>query len=412
MLEKALTGKPRYWMWIAALLLVVGIGGACYAYQFREGLGITGMSRDVIWGFYIAQFTFLVGVAASAVMVVLPYYLHNYKEFGRITILGEFLAVSAVIMCMLHIFVDLGQPMRGLNIVLHPTLNSVMFWDMVVLGVYLLLNLMIGWTTLDCERNGVPPPRWVKPLIYLSIPWAVSIHTVTAFLYCGLPGRSFWLTAILAPRFLASAFASGPALLILLCLLVRRLTRFDPGANAIRKLAVIVTYAAILNIFLILLEFFTAFYSGIPGHAQGLRYLYFGYEGHSALVPWMWFSTLLALAAIAMLLGPGRRNQPVLAAACVMVFASTWIDKGLGLLMGGFAVTPMETVADYVPTVPEVLISLGIYGVGALILTFLYKIAVTVKEAGKPSPPDRHLDSSVSAALKRTNLDIAETGKA
>ncbi|MBM3333637.1 polysulfide reductase NrfD, partial [Candidatus Sumerlaeota bacterium] len=345
---------------------------------------ITGMSRDVIWGFYIAQFTFLVGVAASAVMVVLPYYLHNYKEFGRITILGEFLAVAAVTMCMLNIFVDMGQPLRAMNIVLHPTPNSVMFWDMIALTGYLLLNVVIGWTTLDCERNGVPPPKWVKPLIYLSIPWAVSIHTVTAFLYCGLPGRHYWLTAILAPRFLASAFASGPALLVLLCLVVRRVSKFDPGRPAIQNLAVIVVYAAIINVFFVLLEFFTAYYSGVPGHRHGLQYLFFGFEGHAPLVPWMWLAACLAVAAILILLSPDKRqNETLLAIACAMVFVSTWIDKGLGLLMGGFAITPLETVASYRPTVPEVLISVGIYAIGALVLTLLYKIAVSVKEEPK-----------------------------
>ena len=200
MLENAFHGDRRYWTWIGFLLVLMGVGAFFYLQQLRFGLGITGMSRDVSWGFYIAQFTFLVGIAASAVMVVLPYYLHNFKVFGKITILGEFLAISAVTMCMLFIFVDMGQPTRVMNVILHPTPHSMMFWDMVSLSGYLLLNGVIALVTLSAERNGVAPPKWIKPVILLSIPWAVSIHTVTAFLYNGLPGRSFWLTAILAPR--------------------------------------------------------------------------------------------------------------------------------------------------------------------------------------------------------------------
>ena len=204
MIEKALVGSRKYWALIIFLLTIIGVGSLCYLLQLKEGLQITGMSRDVSWGLYIAQFTFLVGVAASAVMVVLPYYLHNYKAFGRITVLGEFLAVGSVVMCVTFIFVDLGNPVRVLNVLLHPTPNSILFWDMIVLNVYLLLNIFIGWIVLESERHSVPPPSWIKPFIYLSIPWAVSIHTVTAFIYCGLPGRGFWLTAIMAPRFLAS----------------------------------------------------------------------------------------------------------------------------------------------------------------------------------------------------------------
>jgi Ni/Fe-hydrogenase subunit HybB-like protein len=216
------------------LLALMGIGFAAYLYQFQEGLRVTGMSRDVSWGFYISQFTYLVGVAAGGVMVVLPFYLHDYKAFGRITILGEFLAIAAVLMCILFITVDLGMPMRILNVMMYPTPNSILFWDMIVLNGYLFLNILIGWNVLAAERKGVHYPGWVKPLIYLSIPWAISIHTVTAFLYAGLPGRHFWLTAIMAPRFLASAFAAGPAILILLCLLVRKISKFDPGKEQIR----------------------------------------------------------------------------------------------------------------------------------------------------------------------------------
>jgi molybdopterin-containing oxidoreductase family membrane subunit len=381
MLEKALTGSKRYWAWITLLLVLIGVGFGCYLWQFNEGLRITGMGRDISWGLYIGQLTFLVGVAASAVMVVLPYYLHNYKAFGKITVLGEFLAVSAVSMCGLFVLVDLGNPARAFNLILHPTPNSILFWDMVVLNVYLLLNLVIAWNVLSAERKSVPPPHWVKPLIYLSIPWAVSIHTVTAFLYAGLPGRHLWLTAILAVRFLGSAFAAGPALLILLCLFVRRISKFDPGRDAIQSLAKIVTYALIASIFFVGLEFFTAYYSQIPSHMDSLNYLYFGLEGHGNLVPWMRISAILAVVAAILLVNPrARKNEAILALACGATFISLWIEKGVGLVLGGFIPSPLEKIVEYTPTVPELLITLGIWAIGFLILTVLYKIAVSVKE--------------------------------
>jgi len=359
----------------------VVVGVYFYLQQLEYGLGITGLSRDVTWGFYIAQFTFLVGVAASAVMVVLPYYLHNYKAFGKITILGEFLAVASVTMCMLFIVVDIGQPARAVNMILHPSPNSILFWDMIVLNGYLLLNIVIAWISLDSEKKGIAPPKWLKPVIYLSIPWAVSIHTVTAFIYNGLSGKSFWLTAILAPRFLASAFAAGPALLIILCLILKARTKFDPGREQIQSLAKIVTYAVILNAFFILLEVFTVFYSAIPEHMHHFEYLFFGLEGHSVLVPWMWMSVVLAIVAIILLINPNlRRNEGVLALACGAVFISTWIDKGLGMVVTGFVPNPMGEVVEYSPSGPEVMITLGIYALGFLVLTVLYKIALTVRK--------------------------------
>jgi molybdopterin-containing oxidoreductase family membrane subunit len=224
-------------------------------------------------------------------------------------------------------------------------------------------------------------PNWVTPLIYISIPWAFSIHTVTAFLYAGLPGRHYWLTAIMAARFLASAFCSGPAILILLCYIVRAVTRFEPGREQIRTLAGIVTYAMILNVFFLLLEVFTAFYSQIPGHMETFVYLFRGLEGHAKMVPWMWTSAFFMLVSLVLLIVPAfRRNEKILVLGCISVFIATWIDKGLGLVVGGFIPNPLNKVFEYWPTIPEVIISLGVWASGLFVLSVLYKIAVSVKE--------------------------------
>ncbi len=381
MLEKALSGGRTYWAWVAFLIILIGVGFSFYLRQLDYGLGITGMSRNVTWALYIAQFTFLVGVAASAVMLVLPYYLHNYKAFGRVTILGEFLAVSAVLMCLTFIIVDLGQPARAFNILIYPTPSSILFWDMIVLNGYLLLNILIGWTVLSSERKSIPPPAWVKPLIYISIPWAISIHTVTAFIYAGLPGRSFWLTAIMAPRFLASAFASGPALLILLCLILRRFARFHTEKEPIQALAKIVTYSLVISIFFVAMEIFTVFYSQVPEHMQSFKYLFVGLHGHYAMVPWMWSAVVLAGIALVILINPRtRKNETLLAIACAAVFVSLWIEKGLGLVVTGFIPSPLEKITEYSPTGPEILITVGVWAMGLLVLTILYKVAISVKE--------------------------------
>ena len=384
MLELAIKGSKKYYGWMAFLLAIIGVGFAFYLKQLGFGLGITGLSRDTSWGFYIANFTFLVGVAAGGVMVVLPYYLHDYKAFGKVTILGEFLAIASVLMCVTFILVDLGQPMRVLNVFLYPTPNSVLFWDTIVLNGYLFLNLVIGWNVLEAERNGVHYQKWLKPLIYISIPWAISIHTVTAYLYCGLPGRGFWMTAILAPRFLSSAFAAGPALLILLCLIIRRISSFDPGREQIQSLAKIVAYAICVNVFFFLCEIFVAFYSNIPEHMDHIKYLFVGLHGHGAYVPWMWASFALMIVGIILTVNPAtRKNEGVLAVACAAIFLGTWIDKGLGMIAGGFTPSPLHEINEYIPSIPEILIALGVWALGFLVLTALYKIAVGVKEEAR-----------------------------
>ncbi|UCC84470.1 MAG: polysulfide reductase NrfD [Gemmatimonadota bacterium] len=381
MLQDAFRGGKRYWILLGFWVALIVVGLAAYGRQLSEGLYITGMSQDVTWGLYISQFTFLVGVAASAVMVVLPYYLHDYKAFGKMVILGEFLAVAAVLMCGLFIVVDMGQPARVANIILHPSPNSVMFWDMLVLTGYLLLNLVIGAVTFEAERKGAPPHNWVRPLIYLSIPWAVSIHTVTAFLYSGLEARPFWMTAILAPRFLASAFSSGPSLLILMAIIIRRFTRFDAGWEAIQKLATIVVYAMVINLFFVLVELFTGLYSDMPHHLHAFEYLFVGLEGRAALVPWMWVNAALTVCAVVLLLIPGiRRQERFLAPLCVVVILAIWIEKGLAMVVTGFIPAPLGQITEYAPTAPEIAITVGVYALGFFVLTVLYKIVVNVRE--------------------------------
>ncbi len=384
MFEKALKGNNSYWIWLAFLGTFMAIGALCYIRQYNYGLGLTGMSRDVSWGLYISNFTFLVGVAAGGVMLVLPYYIHNYKVFGRITILGEFLAIAAISMCLMFIIADLGQPTRALNVLLHPTPNSMLFWDMIVLNGYLFLNILCGWVILTAERKQVKPPKWVYPFVYISIPFAISIHTVTAMLYCGLPGRHFWLSAIIAPRFLASAFAAGPALIIFVSLILKRVANFDAGKEATNKMVTIVLYAAIINAFFLMLEFFVGFYSNIPGHMHTLQYLFVGLEHHGHvydnLVPFMWgFVVLTTVGFTLMAIPQTRRNDLWLAIGSGALFLGLWLDKGIGFVLAGFVPNPLEEITEYYPTLNEIMITIAVWCTGFFILTILYKIAVGVE---------------------------------
>ncbi len=382
MIEKALTGNKRYWYWVSLLLVCIGAGVAMYLRQLTYGLGVTGMSREVSWGLYIGQFTFFVGVAASAVMVVIPCYLHDTKQFAKVALLGELLAVSAITMCMLFILVDLGQPQRVLNVLLYPAPHSVMFWDMVSLTGYLLLNAIIAFSTLSAEQKGMPSPQWLKPIIYLSIPWAISIHTVTAFLYSGLAARPLWMSAVMAPRFLASAFAGGPALLILLIIVLQKAACYDPGEAAIGKLATIVTYAASISTFLVLVELFTGLYSGLPHDREIFAYQYSTWHGMWGMTAWMWGSSILMIGALIVLYIPRlRKSRIALMASCVCIFVSLWMEKGLALIVGGFEPSPLGTLTAYRPTITEWTVTVGIWALGALMLTMFYKVAVAVRTA-------------------------------
>ena len=379
MLENAFTGTRRYYPLLATLLFLL-VGASFYLCSLKTVWG-SPASAGTCPGAFTSPSSPISSAWRPAPSWWCCLYLHDYKAFGRITILGEFLAVAAVLMCLMFVIVDLGRPDRLMNIIKYPTPHSILFWDMIVLNGYLLLNILIGWNVLESERHDVPPPHWVKTLSYVSIPWAVSIHTVTAFLYAGLPGRGYWLTAVMAPRFLSSAFCAGPSLLILLCLLVRKFSKFDPGKEQIQSLAKIVTYAVLINVFLFFCEVFTVFYSQIPDHMLHFQYLFYGLEGKGQLVPIMWFAIVgMTTAALLMVNPEVRKNEKTLAWVCGLIIVTTYLDKGLGLMTGGFVPNPLEKVVEYWPTVPEALITLGIWALGFFILSVLYKVAISIKE--------------------------------
>ncbi len=379
------TGGRRYLSWLAFLVFLIGVGVYGYSRQLEFGLGVTGMTDQVSWGLYIANFTFLVGVAAAAVMMVIPGYLYHNKEVKGGVLLGEMVAIGAIIMCLLFVVVDLGRPDRMWHMI--PPFGkfnfpvSMLAWDVLVLNGYLLLNLHVPGYLLYKRYRREEPARWLYlPFVYISIVWAISIHTVTAFLYTGLAGRPFWNAAILAPRFIASAFCAGPAFIILILEIVKGWTRFPMGGRVIAFLRMVVLIAGLINLFLLISEIFTEFYAD-SAHVASARYLFFGLHGHNALVPWIWTSIALNVLGLLALIsrkfesrGVMVRNLPLL-----MLIVAIWIEKGMGLVFPGFIPTPLGEIVEYLPSTNEVLITVGIWGVGLFIMTVLIKHAVDVE---------------------------------
>ena len=241
-------GGKWYYAWLVLLLVFIIVGFFSYAKQINDGLILSHMRDQVSWGFYISNFTFLVGVAAAAVLLVIPAYLYNFKPIKEIVLLGEMLAITAIIMCLLFVVSDMGRPERGWHIL--PVLGTMNFpssllaWDVIVLNGYLAINcIAVFYVLYKLSQGKEYKMSFLWPIIILSIPWAISIHTVTAFLYNGLSARPFWNASILAPRFIASALCSGPALMIILFQIVRKVSDMEISNTAIFKIAELIAYA-------------------------------------------------------------------------------------------------------------------------------------------------------------------------
>ena len=379
MIEKALKGNRSYWIWIAFLFSLIALSLSAYSRQRWFGLTVTGMGREISWGLYNAQFAFVAGVAASAVLVLSGYF-RNQKAFAQTVLIGHLMAESATLASLLFIIGDLGRPDRILNIVFYPSPHSLFFWDFLVVLVYFAINLLIGWATMGAERKGVQPAAWVKKAAFLSLPLACIFLVVTSFYYAGLHGRSFLLSALFVPRFIVSAFASAMALLIFVTLVMKQLMGFDTGAEAREKLAVLTSYAGFGNIILLGIEILITFSSSVPVYRENLQYLFFGLAGNCQLVPWMWFSLIAGAASFTVMLVPAlRKSTKWLVAASAGVALSVWIDRSVGMIPGSFVPSQSGEIVEYFPTLTEIFITLGLWSIGILLLTLLLKVFVAVQ---------------------------------
>ncbi len=383
LLGVATDGSIWFYAWMFALTAIFLVGANAWAVQVADGMIVTHMTDHVSWGLYIANFTFAVGVAAGGVMMVIPAYLYHNKKMHDVVIVGELLAIAAIVMCLMFVTADLGRPERFWHMI--PGIGrfnfpfSMLTWDVLVLNGYLLLNLHICGYLLYMRYLGRRPnPRWYVPFVMLSIFWAISIHTVTAFLYCGLGGRPFWNSALLAPRFLASAFVSGPAFIIVTLLILRRILGKRISNEPIRVLVNIVRVTIVVNLIMVVSEVFTEFYSG-GSHTASARYLFLGLHGHDALVPWMWTAIVGNILAAGLFLSPlVLRRATILVVACGLAFVAAWIEKGMGLIVPGFVPSTLHEIVEYQPSLMEWKVTAGVWAFGLMIYTIGLKAAVNV----------------------------------
>lgn len=379
----ATDGNLAFYAWMTMLTAVALVGANAWARQVVDGMILTHMTDHVSWGLYIANFTFMVGVAAGGVMMVIPGYLYRNKDMHDVVILGELLAIAAIVTCLLFVTVDLGRPDRFWHLI--PGLGrfnfpiSMLTWDVIVLIGYLLLNLHICGYMLYMRFIGrKPDPRWYVPFVMLSIVWAISIHTVTAFLYSGLGGRPFWNSALLAPRFLTSAFIAGPAFLIVTMFALRRFARVNIPDQPIRLLVQICRVTILINLVMLASELFTEFYTG-GAHRTHAQYMFFGLHGHTGLVPWVWSAVILNIIAAVMFLMPASMKRArFVTVACVLAFVGVWIEKGMGLIVPGFIPSTLHQIVEYSPSLTEWQVSAGIWAFGLMIYTIALKIAIPI----------------------------------
>jgi len=377
-------GSRNYYLWLGTLALFVGMAGLEWYHTLHDGLIVTNMSDHVSWGIGIANFVYFVGVAAGAAVLVVPAYVFHREDIKELVLLGELLAVVAVSMCLLFIMTDVGRPDRlwhltpGIGFLNLP--SSLLSWDVVVFTGYLLMNLHIpGYLLFMRYRGRKPTALMYLPFVFLSMIWAVSIHTVTAFLLSGLGSRPFWNTPILAPRFLISAGASAPALLIILFTAIRHFAGLKVKDSVFEYFLSVLRVTMPINLFLVGCEVFQEFYTGSL-HAASAYYLYFGLHGHSMLPKFIWTALTFNIFATVVFLVPKlRAKKPLMYLACGLTVVGIWTEKGMGLIFPGFVPNPLGEIVEYAPNLGEIILNIGIVALGALLYTAMAKVTIAIQ---------------------------------
>lgn len=389
--REVVRGPRLYYAWLAFLGVITLIGLIGYIHQLRNGLIVTNMTDQVSWGAYIANFTYIVGLAAAAVMLVIPAYVYKIKHMKDIVLIGEIFAIAAIIMCILFVVVDMGRPDRMWHMI--PILGrmnwpiSMLSWDVIALSGYLLLNLhMVSYLLYKKYQGKKPSEIYFKPFIFISIFWAISIHTITAFLFNGLGARPFWNAAIVAPRFLASAFAVGPCFIILALQLIQKYSKFEVQKNIYVTLIRIISVALIINLFLLFSEVFKEFYTE-SSHSASATYLFLGLHGYNMLVPYIWTAVVFNVAATVMFASSRfNRNRTAINIAAVLAIIGVWIEKGMGLIVPGFIPSPLGDIVEYTPSLTEIQVCAGIWALGMFLFTIFLKAAVPIEIGDLKSP--------------------------
>ncbi len=376
-------GGIKFYLWLLVLISLSGLVFIAGAIQGYYGMIVTGLNDQVTWGIYLANFVFLVGLAAAAVTVVFPAYIYKHKETKHIVVLGEMLAIAAVSMCMIFIVFHMGRPDRAWHVM--PVIgifnwpNSMLTWDILALNGYLGLNVVCGFYYLYKKYMGEPVnTNFYMPLIIISIVWALSIHTVTAFLMNTMPTRPMWAHSVLPIKFIVTAFAAGPAFMIVAFSIIRNNTDLEISDKVFDLLSQIVVWCLGIALFLTLSEVVTEYYPSTE-HSFSLKYLITGMHGLNSLVPFFWAAMIFMIGSFIALLNPKiRKNYTILPMVCIVAFVGIWLEKGMGLVLPGFTPSPIGEFVEYSPSIIEIMASIGIWATGLLIYTILAKGAIGV----------------------------------
>lgn len=362
-----------FYAWIFILLGLIAVGLFAWSVQLRYGLVVTGTRNVVPWGLYVMNFIFFVGLAAGGLIIVSSVELFGVKKLAPLLKVGVIEAGTCVFLAMLFIIVDMGHPERAYWFILSPNPPSVLTYDFYILGIYLTLCIIDAYALFSGRT------KWMFPLSIVSLPAAIGIHSITAWVFGTIKSRPAWHSPIMAPIFISSAITSALGLMILITLLLPKVTKLRFDREIILYLRRILTVAVPIDVFFLFNELLIA---TLPTSAMPEQYTAFLFILVERYAPVFWAETLIA-AVIPMIifLHPRTRNSiPAIAIASFMVVVGIFM-KRVYIIIVGMSYSPLGELVYYAPTVIEIAVMAGWIALGMLIFTLAIKILPMEAEA-------------------------------
>ena len=288
------TGKGFY-ITVSILGALVLWGLYAYITQYRTGLGVTGLSRQIFWGVYITNFVFFIGIShagtfISAVLRVLK------AEWRRpISRLSELTTVFILMFGVGSVLIDLGRPDRMLYAIRYAHFRSPLLWDVCSIATYLTVSsiclylalipdiallrdmggkrewfyraLAVGWTgTADQHRR---LDKAISAMSVLVIPVMITVHTVVSFVFA-MTIQPMWHSAIFGPYFVVGAIFSGVASVIVVMAILRKVYHLESYIKPVHfnNIGVFLMAMTLLWFYFTFAEYLTVFYGNEPIHME------------------------------------------------------------------------------------------------------------------------------------------------
>ena len=407
-------------LWMGFLSVSLLICLYAYALQLKTGLGVAGIRDYITWGIYLSNFVFFVASSLIGMLISAVLGLIGMKWITPLTRIAETIAVAFAAVAGLVIVSDMGRPERLAYVFIYGRAQSPILWDVTVITTYFVLSLLLLFLPMIADmaiihRKSTSLPGWLKPvyktlslnftdspeqnkiinrciriLLILVIPAALSIHTVTSWLFA-VTSRAGWDSTLFGPYFVSGAFVAGSAAVIIAMFFFRKNYKLQDYLTDLHfsNMGKVLVTVSLVYLYFNINEFLVPGYKLKRADAVHLHELLVGKD---AILFWLVQTAGLLIPILLMMFKPFRKPLPIMLIS-VAVLIAAWIKRYLIVIpTQEHPFLPIQHVPQnfmhYSPTLIETLISIAPFILVLIIITLISKffpvipLHETAKEKG------------------------------